>query len=497
VVRDVFDVTRGAEDTWIGRAANAVHLETHQSVVRRELLFAVGDLIDAERIQETERNLRGLVFVREARIVPVRATDQAAWARVEVDDAWSLQADVDLSQAGGNRTWGLRVEEFNLAGRGKRAFMAHERTVERTANGVGYTDPQFLGSRWIVSLGYADLSDGASRLVLVERPYYSIDTRYALSGFGTTGERSLTLYNGGDPIYVVPVRRSSVAFAASHAYHVRDRTAFRLGVSYRGDDTRFDSAIPIRPDPLPAPDTSRRQIRGFAGSWSVVQDRPAVFQNLASIGRTEDYGLGWVLGVGVGYASRRLGSTTSAPFGEVSVRKGWRVGSRGVMVLDGATRGRREADGWRDGASLIGATVYRPMAWGQTLAGRLAVVSITRPDSADWLYLGGGDGLRGYVDHVLAGDRRVTWSVEDRLITAWRPLGLVQAGFVAYADAGAIRRADTGRWSRTYANIGAGLRFGNLKSAHSRLLQVSLAMPLVREPGMNRVLLVLGSPVGF
>jgi hypothetical protein len=497
VVRDVFDVTRRAEDTWIGRAANALHLETRQNVVRRALLFGEGDRVDAGRIQETERNLRRLAFVREARIVPVRMSDQSAWARVEVDDAWSLQADLDLRQAGGSRTWGLRIEELNLLGRGKRAVFAHERNLERTASGVGYTDPQFLGSRWIVSLGYTDLSDGASRLAFVERPYDSIDSRFAVSALATTAERTLTLYNQGDPVYLIPVRRSAVAFAASHAYIVRDRTAFRLGVSYRDEDSQFDAAVPRRVDELPEPDTSRRRIRGFAGSWSVVQDRPAVFQNLASIGRTEDYGLGWFLGMRLGYASKRLGSTTGAPFGDITVRKGWRVRSAGVLLMDGAIRGRRGAEGWRDAASRLAATIYRPVRWGQTLAAHTAFVSVTRLDSGDGLYLGAGDGLRGYVDHFLAGDRRVTVSVEDRLITSWRPLGLVQAGFVAYADAGAIRRADTGRWSRPYANVGAGLRFGNLKSAFGRLLQVSLAMPLVREPGMDRVLLVLGSPVPF
>ena len=76
-------------------------------------------------------------------------------------------------------------------------------------------------------------------------------------------------------------------------------------------------------------------------------------------------------------------------------------------------------------------------------------------------------------------------------------MGLFQAGFVAYADGGAIRRADTGRWSRTYANVGAGLRFGVLKSGRGNLILVSVAMPIVREPGIDRLLLVLGNSVGF
>ena len=106
-------------------------------------------------------------------------------------------------------------------------------------------------------------------------------------------------------------------------------------------------------------------------------------------------------------------------------------------------------------------------------------------------------GLRGYPDHFLAGDRRVVLSIDDRIITEWQVLGLLQVGFVAYADAGAIRRFDTGRWSRTYANVGGGLRFGSLKGGQSSIVQASVAFPLVRNAGMSRAVMVLGNAVRF
>ena len=221
------------------------------------------------------------------------------------------------------------------------------------------------------------------------------------------------------------------------------------------------------------------------------------FQNLASIGHTEDYNLGWVVAGGVGYYAKSLASVTGAPFGEIAFRKGWLAGPRGLLLLDAAYRGRREDDGWRDAVGRAALTVYNRSLEGQTLAAHINIASSTRPDTADWLYLGGRDGLRGYVDHFLAGDRRVTLSVEDRLITSWRPLGLLQVGFVAYADAGLIRRSDTGRWSRTYANVGGGLRFGRPKSARGSLLQVSVAMPIAPDAGVDRLLVVLGNSVGF
>ena len=496
VVNDVFDLSRPSENNWISKLANAAHVETRDRVVARELLFASGELVDAERIRETERNLRRHAFIRDARIVPVGVEGSAVSARVEIDDSWSLVGNIDLTQTGGNLEWSARVDEVNLLGTGKRVFFEHEENIERSANEIGYVDPQFLGSRWVLSAAYGDLSDGTSRVLLAERPYFSIETPYAVGGFITSSERLLTQYNHGEPVNVIPARRTSSTLFASRAYRVRDRTAYRVGLAYRADESEYDPPVIVGPG-LPVPDTSTRRVRGVSATWSMVQDWSAAFENFARIGRTEDYNLGWALSGAGGYFARSLGSLTDAPFGEATLRKGWSSGSTSLMFVDGWVRGRHESDGWRDAASRVALTVYRGAAGGQTFAGQVSAVVSTRPDSADWLYLGGRDGLRGYVDHFLAGDRRVTASIEDRILTPWRPMGLLQAGFVAYVDAGAIRRADTGNWSRTYANVGAGLRFGLLKSSRGTLILVSVAMPLVREPGIDHVLLVLGNSVGF
>jgi hemolysin activation/secretion protein len=133
----------------------------------------------------------------------------------------------------------------------------------------------------------------------------------------------------------------------------------------------------------------------------------------------------------------------------------------------------------------------------QTLAAYLQVDAADRPDLPNLLYLGGEDGLRGYANHLHLGDRRWILSVEERPITPINWLGILQLGFVAFLDAGAIRRADTGRWSRTYANLGGGLRFGDLKSSLGRVFLVTVAYPLVRDPGMDRYQVVIGNVVKF
>src|SRR5260370_1618761 len=48
---------------WVYRAADALHIETRESVIRKFLLFQEGDPYDPTRLEESERNLRVLPFL--------------------------------------------------------------------------------------------------------------------------------------------------------------------------------------------------------------------------------------------------------------------------------------------------------------------------------------------------------------------------------------------------------------------------------------------------
>jgi hypothetical protein len=83
------------------------------------------------------------------------------------------------------------------------------------------------------------------------------------------------------------------------------------------------------------------------------------------------------------------------------------------------------------------------------------------------------------------------------MLTEQRWLGLVRLGFVAFADAGAIHRLDGTGWSPLYSDVGAGLRMGDLKSSLGKVILVTVAMPLVRQPGQERWQLLFGNTVTF
>ena len=171
VIGDVFDTSRPGEDHFIARTANFIHIRSRELTIRQDLLFRVGDPVDARVIRETERNLRERSWIREASIVPARGRQGALVARVVVHDTWSLKGGLKFRYEGGDAEWAVDVEEVNLLGYGKTLSLGYEQTRERSTAHIGFRDPRLFGSRWKLDAGYAELSDGDRRFLFVTRPF--------------------------------------------------------------------------------------------------------------------------------------------------------------------------------------------------------------------------------------------------------------------------------------------------------------------------------------
>jgi hypothetical protein len=115
---DVFDARVPAERGWAPGLANTLHVNTRESIVRRELLFGPGDPYDAERVLQTERNLRALGVFRKVEVVVVPSGERVVTVRVRVQDAWTLRLGGSFSRQGGVNTYDVRLGDANLAGLG-------------------------------------------------------------------------------------------------------------------------------------------------------------------------------------------------------------------------------------------------------------------------------------------------------------------------------------------------------------------------------------------
>lgn len=497
-LEDVFDLSDPAQDTWIGRLANALHIQTREGVVRRMLPLRPGEPVDARRIHEAERELRSYRFIKDARIDPELRPDGTVAAVVHVRDAWTLKASVGYTHAGGQTSWDFALRDRNLLGTGKDLGLRHDRLPDQRSTTFLYQDRQLLDSRWTLAASYQSLSDGKGRSLAVARPFFLLDTPWAVSVSIGDRNSTLRLYDQQRLAFAAPSIQAMADVQAAWLVRLEDASALRLGFRAVVEDQRYGPLqVGAPPLGLAPPDLAPRRLRGPALTLSWLQDRFRAFRDLQGMDTPEDYNLGWAGSAALGVSTRAWGATGAGPFLRGDVSRGWAPGLRSLVLAQSSLAGQVLDGRLADVQGWLSLTGYG-WAWPrQVLAGNLQLDGTARPVPEHLLNLGGTEGLRGYPNLMHLGDRRWIASLEDRILTDWRWLGMLRAGFVVYADAGAIRRLDGTGWTRPYADLGAGLRFGDLKSSLARVVLLTVAVPLTRLPGQDRYQVLVGNTARF
>jgi hypothetical protein len=498
VIGDVFDLSKPDENIWVGRTANHLHASTREAVIRRVLLFAEGDPVLERRIYETERLLRALPFVKNARIDPVIEPDGTVVARVEVRDAWTTQVSVGYSHVGGQKTVSLGVDEKNFLGTGKSVAYDLSKDHERSTWGLSFGDPQLFGSRWTLNAHTQYLTDGFVRSLQVERPFFAFATPWSTGVALAQKRTSLYLYDGGVEVYRAPFVQDEVRLMGAMVLHEAGLRVWRGGVRFKRQDTGYGQITPAgAPGSLAPPVLVDRRLRGPALTLSTREDAFDTFVDLQGMDSPEDYNLGWMGDVELGMYSRGLGSSMTAPYFKVQAGRGWSASGGDLTLLTASWEGRRPATGLEDSHLALALIRYQKLTEHQVLAGMVTVDQAQRPDPETWYYIGGDQGLRGFQNQLHPGDARWTASFDYRLLTEQRWWGLVRLGYSAFLDMGSVRRLDGGGWSRVYSDVGVGLRLGNLKSSVGRVILLSVAVPLNREPTQARWQFTVGNAMRF
>ncbi len=93
-----------AEHGSLYRLADRLHIETRRSVIREFLLFREGDAYQPERLEETERNLRALSFLKSASVTASAPHDGVVDVRVELGVVPPERGDEQEKQAHGGES---------------------------------------------------------------------------------------------------------------------------------------------------------------------------------------------------------------------------------------------------------------------------------------------------------------------------------------------------------------------------------------------------------
>jgi hypothetical protein len=485
--RNIFEESDPRENKGLYRLADRLHVRTKPSTIRAQLLFRSGDRYSAQRLAETERNLRKLVFIYDAKVFPVRYADGKVDVMVITRDVWTLSPSISFGRSGGANSTSYSLQEENFLGWGKDLEIGRQSNVDRTSNIAEYSDPSVLGSRWTGALAYVDSSDGNQRIAQLSRPFYALDTQWSATLSGQTYDRTVSRYFLGNIVDQFNNDEKTYLIEGGVSTGLVDGWSRRLkfGMYYDRNDFLPTPATTLPAKPLPPDRTLSYPFVGF----DIIQDRYGKAGDENQIGKTEDLYYGTEVTGEIGYSDAAFGANHDALMVKSAVVHGLEWPHEQQLFLNWDLSSRLESDHARNLISDAAVRYYWRWRPDWLLYGSLSgtVTHLLDPDVQ--LLLGGDNGLRGYPLRYEAGTSRGLLTVEQRVFTDWYPFRLIRVGAAAFADvgrtwgSGVVGNSDLGLLS----DVGLGLRLGNVRSGLGNVLHLDVALPLKEVPGNQKI----------
>lgn len=479
---DVFSPSDATKAFFPYGLANALHVVTRETFIRRELLLSPGDPLDPDLLAEAERRLRATQLFRH---VDIRA--EGTKVIVETGDNWTLIPRFAFSSKGGQLTYQLGIEEGNLLGSGRRLSFRYDNGTERISRSLTWYEPQLLGSRWGLRVSGSDLSDGQSTEVLLARPFDSLLTPAAGSFFFRQATYETKQYAGGEEVAVWEKDERRIELEGGFLFGVRGEKADRLVVF--GGPEKVDLAAGSFGLPPPA---DGRSFFWLGGGLQREARNWIVRQNHEQLGRDEDFNLAPVGRVDVAVSP---GAASTDAAGRVRLS-----GSAGALVGNGFTIGTFAFETRLDGGFRNARVRASARGWWPVGPGLVAVhVGWRQAWDSDPEYqvqLDGQNGVRGYPLYAVTGEGNVTANGELRAVLVPDLLRLVVLGAAAFVDGG-VSWGEPDGWRRLL-DAGVGLRIGLPRAGRNTLLRVDVARAFRPDPkGRTGWLLSFSSAQAF
>ena len=483
--QNIFNLQDPKDNIPLFRLADRLHPRTRAGVIRNQLLFRSGDRYSRRLIDETERILRANEYFYDAWIRPVRYHDGKVDLRVTTRDVWTLNPGFNYSRSGGTNSTGVQLEELNLAGTGTNIAVSRTTNVDRTESLLAVSNTHAFGTWTNVSLAYADNSDGHLHDFLVNHPFYALDTREAAGVNGNDDAQTDSLYDRGNIIDQFHSQHNFLSAYGGWSPGLQNGWVQRVSGGLTYDEYEF-SPVSTWTGPTVLPEDRR-----FVYPWveyDLVADDYVRLYNHDQILRTEDFYLGTIATLRVGWADTSLGSSRSALIFQSTAGRGFRDGGTSTLLLASDFSGRLENGTLYNGLADASVRYYAEQSANWLFFTTLVATKAWRPDLDNQVLLGGDNGLRGYPLRYQDGTARALWTIEQRYFTDWFPFRLFRVGGAIFFDAGRT-------WGEAplaqpslglLKDAGFGLRFGNARSGLGNVIHVDVAFPFETADGTIR-----------
>ena len=454
---EVFDSAE-VRQFWAFPIVNALHVETRPYVIRRELLFAIGEPYDTARVNESARNLRALSIFRDVQIDTVTA-DSGVTVRVHTTDGWTTNLGFGIRTSGSQHVINAFLQEINLAGTRTVATLGYQSDPDRSLVIVGFDTPRLIANKVGIGASYSRRSDGHSAGAALNYPFVSLSSHQGGSlSWGLFDGRVLH-YEGGTRFVEDSARRKFALVRADGAMALRASARGYVHLGLTGQVRRDDFGPEGGTDEIP------RTITAAAGPYVALRaPRYIQVRNFEAMGRVEDIDLGPTVRADVAIAPRAWGYDRDGVGGRLAASAGLRIPT-GFAQL-GASVGGLYSSAGVDSSSADGSllAVAQPNDR-HLLVANVAAGQLNNPPFGVEYDIGLGYGIRAFPSHAFTGDRYYLLNGEYRWLALPRFLGLLGLGIAGFVDHG-------GAWfdgaeHRTGTDAGFGFRLGSIRSAGS------------------------------
>jgi len=469
---DIFDMELSENRNWIFSLANKLHINTRKHVIRRELLLDKGDIFSRKLADESERNLRSLPYLWDARIEMIRSADGRNIMSVTTSDRWTLAGGPTFSRSSGQTIYQFGFEEMNLIGNGQRvSFDYYLREFEENYIRASFYERRLFGSRFGLSSSYNGNPEIGSISFGLAKPLFSLNSKFGYSISYTDINRTDKYYSSGYEFARNGYKGRLLGLSAVYRFGTYQNKV-SIGFAYNYKDIKISKRL-IDPDysfDFPADSIYSDYLFSInAGNFEYIKAR-----RIDRISRLEDISLGTEAGFSSGFTidamtNRRLYRTMSFSCGYSD-----KFGPNLIFL-------RFYRAFWYDGG-----TDYRKMTnfsiryYNRTISWLTPTVIMLyledwRRDGREALYLGENGGLRGYPRYSTEGEKLLRINIENRFFTGIKMLS-AEFGITQFFDLGQTwSGGERFEMKENLWSIGVGIRIGTERVSNAEMIRIDLA----------------------
>lgn len=494
--QDIFDLNDPKENNAAFRLVNLLHIRTQPSVIRRTLLFKSGDPVSVRVIEETERLMRSNRYLYDVRIRPVAVHDNVADLEVTTRDTWTLSPGANFRRSGGKNSSGVSIVERNLLGTGTHLGVSRTSDVDRSSREFSISQDHAFDGWTLLNYSRARNSDGSDENLLIDRPFYALDTRWAAGVKSRRDDRLDSVYKAGVVDSQFRHRTDETEAYGGWSAGLQEGWVhrFSLGMLWRDESFANEPGL-VAPAALPI---DQNLVAPFF-RHELIEDDTAKLRNRNQIDRPEYFPMGFASKTTVYRATTALNSSRNLWLYETKVANGFVPAAGDALLASAELKGQFGDSGIEKQAIGTVLTYYHPHSERSLFFTALSADTLRHAPITDKLLLGGDNGLRGYPLRYQSGINRVLVTAENRFYTDWFPFRLFRVGAAMFVDYGrAWGGSDPDPLSQRWlGDYGVGLRIASVRAAFGNVLHLDLAMPINPDPGIKKVQFLVKTKVSY